>query len=131
MPARTPQETRALLFPKARYPVAKRLAALDDIPYVPKENAPAGAILVLGGRVWVANRNLLAGYRGSLTAVGVFSFPKATGAGTAIPADTDVYWDATAEIVTAESGDGKRPRAGTTIAPAGDDNATVTVVLGG
>jgi predicted RecA/RadA family phage recombinase len=131
MPTRTLQETRAILFPKAKYPVAKRLAALDDIPYMPRENAPAGAILVLGGRVRIANGNLLAGYRGSLTAVGVFAFPKATGAGTAIPADTDVYWDATAEVVTTDSGGGKLPRAGTTIGDAGDDDATVSVVLGG
>ncbi|NLF33062.1 MAG: DUF2190 family protein [Planctomycetes bacterium] len=126
--AKTPEEVRAMLFPNATYPVAKRLAALDDIPYTPTANAPAGTIIILARRVLVANTPLLVGYKGSLTATGIFAFPKAVG--TAIPKDTDVYWDATAGVVTADSGGGTRPKAGVTVANGKIDDDAVRLVLG-
>jgi len=128
---RTREEIEAILFPDESYPVAKRVAAMDDIPYTPTVNAPEGSIIVMAGRVLVANGPLLVGYRGSLTAVGVFAFPKATGAGTAFPKDTLLYWDTATGVVTPDSAGDTRPKVGTAPKAASDADDTVRLILGG
>ncbi|MEX2388785.1 MAG: DUF2190 family protein [Phycisphaeraceae bacterium] len=99
----------------------------DAIDFTPAEDKPAGSVVVLGDLVGITKRPLKAGELGSLHVVGVFAFPKATGADTAIDAGVSVYWDAGAEQATTESSG--NTLLGKTSAAAGDDDATVPVRL--
>ena len=131
MARRTREEIRAYLFPRNDYAIAAKIADLDDIPYTPTENLPTGSIVVLANRVLVANRDLVVGYEGSLTATGVFWFPKLTGAGTTIAHDTTLYWAAAAGTVTPDSNGGARPTVGVAVTGARDDDDRIRVILGG
>lgn len=72
-------------------------AALD---YTPGADTPAGTIVVQSEMVGVTRVDLKAGQLGSLAVSGVFEFPKALGAGSAIPIGTLTYWDAGAQVAT-------------------------------
>lgn len=72
-------------------------AALD---YTPVADTPAGSVVVQGDLVGVTRVDLKAAQLGSIAVTGVFEFPKATSAGSAIPIGTATYWDATNQVAT-------------------------------
>ena len=87
----------------------------------------AGDVVVQNDLVGVAKLDIAANTLGALAVKGVFDFPKATGAGSAIAAGKKVYWDATNEQAT-ETASGNTYLGKTTQA-AGDDDTTVRVRL--
>ncbi len=64
-----------------------------SIDYTPGSAVAAGAVVVQAELVGVAKLPIAANKLGSLAVEGVFDFPKATGASTAIAAGDVVYWD--------------------------------------
>ena len=72
----------------------------DAIDYTPTADVPAGAVVVLGELIGVTRTPIAANTLGSLAVTGVFDMTKATGAGTAIAAGANCYWNATASQVT-------------------------------
>jgi len=95
--------------------------------YTPGSAVTAGDVIVLGDLVCVAKLDIPAGVQGALTVSGVFDFPKATGASTAIAAGVNVYWDAADTEAKEDSESGANKLIGKTIAAAGDNDATVRV----
>jgi len=107
--------------------MAKFIQSGDAIDYTPTADVPAGAVVVLEDLVGVTKLDIKAGELGALAVTGVFEFPKATGAGSAIAAGTKVWWDATVKQATtvalAQGYLGKAVKAAT------DADATVRVRL--
>jgi len=99
----------------------------DMIDYTPSSDVSAGDVVVQNDLVGIALQDIPANTLGALAVRGVFQMPKATGAGTAIPAGSKVYWDATNQQVTTDSTD--NTYLGKTVAAAGDSDATVKVRL--
>jgi len=100
----------------------------DAIDYTPTIDTPAGAVVVLGELIGVTRTPIAANTLGSLAVTGVFDMTKATGAGTAIAAGANCYWNATANQVTTVTTGNKL--LGKAIQAAGDADATVRVRLG-
>ena len=71
-----------------------------SIDYTPGADVTAGDVVVQGELVGVAKVDIPANTLGALAVTGVFDFPKATGAGTAISAGANCYWDAGAQQAT-------------------------------
>ena len=65
------------------------------VDYTPSADVAAGDVIVLNDLVGVTKRKIPANTQGALHVAGVFDFPKATGATTAIAAGKTVYWNAT------------------------------------
>lgn len=101
----------------------------DTVDYTPASDVAAGDVIVQGELVGVAKREMKAGELGALSVAGTFEFPKATGAGTAIPAGSKVYWDATAKVATTSDGGGANKSIGKTAKDAADADATVLAIL--
>jgi len=101
----------------------------NTIDYTPSVDVAAGAVVVLGDLVGVAQRAIPANPLGTLTLVGVFDLPKATGAGTGIAAGATLFWDAGNQVVTTDSGSGANKRLGNAAAVAGTADATARVRL--
>lgn len=101
----------------------------DTVDYIPAADVAAGDVVAQGDLIGVANREIKAGALGALAVVGVFDFPKATGAGQAIAAGSKVYWDATAKVATTSDGGGANKFLGKSVVAAGDDDATVRARL--
>lgn len=101
----------------------------DTVDYIPAADVAAGDVVAQGDLVGVANREIKASALGALAVVGVFDFPKATGAGQAIAAGSKVYWDATAKVATTSDGGGANKFLGKSVAAAGDNDATVRARL--
>jgi len=109
-------------------------AAID---YTPDADVTAGDVVIQGDLVGVAKSDIAAGSLGSLAVEGVFDFPKATGAGTAITAGAKVYWDDVDQQASEEgdeSASGSDSLEGTallgkSVKDATDDDATVRVRL--
>jgi predicted RecA/RadA family phage recombinase len=104
----------------------------DSVNYVPDADVSAGDVIIQGDLVGVAKLDINAGDLGALALTGVYSFPKATGASTAIAAGTKLYWDGTQ--ATADANDGETeptayPYIGKSIASATDDDAAVETRL--
>ena len=99
-------------------------AAID---YTPGADVSAGDVIVQGDLVGVARLDIKAGVLGALAVTGVFDFPKATGASTAIAAGVSVYWDVADAEAKTDSETGANKLIGKTIAAAGDNDATVRV----
>jgi predicted RecA/RadA family phage recombinase len=72
-------------------------AAID---YTPAADTAAGTVVVQGDLVGVTRTEIKANQLGSLGVQGVFEFPKATGAGSAIAAGALTYWDAANGVAT-------------------------------
>ena len=72
----------------------------NSIDYTPGSAVTAGAVVVQGELVGVAKVDIPASTLGALSVTGVFDFPKATGAGTAIAAGANCYWNAGAQQAT-------------------------------
>ena len=99
-------------------------AAID---YTPGADVSAGDVIVQGDLVGVARLDIKAGVLGALAVTGVFDFPKATGASTAIAAGVSVYWDVADAEAKTDSETGANKLIGKTIAAAGDNDAEVRV----
>jgi predicted RecA/RadA family phage recombinase len=72
-------------------------AAID---YTPGADIPAGTVVVQGELVGTTRVDLKSGQLGSLAVQGVFDFPKATGAGSALAVGALAYWDAANKVAT-------------------------------
>lgn len=90
---------------------------------------PTGDVMVQGDLVGIAKLDIPADTLGALAVTGVFDFPKATGAGTAIAAGANVYWDVADAEAKEDAEAGANAAVGKTVASAGDDDATVRVRL--
>ena len=101
----------------------------NSIDYTPVAAVAAGDVVVQGDLVGVAKTPIAAGVLGALAVNGVFDFPKATGVGTAIAAGASVYWDEADQQAKTDSESGANKLLGKTTAAAGDDDATVRVLL--
>lgn len=99
----------------------------DTIDYTPGADVGAGDVVVQNELVGVAKQDIPANTLGSLSISGVFDFPKATGASTAIAEGLDVYWDEGATEATADSAAGVNKKIGRSIAAADDDATTVRI----
>ena len=99
----------------------------DAIDYTPASDTDSGSVVVLNDLIGVTKRPLKAGELGSLHIVGVYSFPKATGADTSIAKGVQTYWDAGNQRATTESS-GNTPLGKATVT-AGNDDETVQVRL--
>ncbi|MFH1022121.1 MAG: DUF2190 family protein [Planctomycetota bacterium] len=73
----------------------------DAVDYTPVADVKAGDVVVQADLTGVAKLDIPAGKLGALSVKGVFDFPKATGAGSAIAAGAKVWWDATVHQATA------------------------------
>ena len=98
-----------------------------SVNYTPGSAVAAGQVVVQGELVGVAKLAIPANTLGSLTVVGQFDFPKATGAGTAIGASANVYWDVAEQVAKADSETGADKRGGKTVRAAADGEPTVRV----
>ena len=101
----------------------------NQVDYTPVAAVAAGDVVVKGDLVGVARTPIAAGVAGALAVHGVFDFPKATGAGTAIAAGASVYWDAADQQAKTDSESGANKLLGKTTAAAGDGDATVRARL--
>ena len=95
----------------------------NAIDYTPGADVGAGDIVVQNDLVGIAKRDIKANVLGALAITGVFDFPKATGASTAIGAGVKLYFDSAAQVATATVGTNKQ--IGKTVAAAADADATV------
>jgi len=99
----------------------------NSIDYSPAADVVAGEVVVQGELVGVAKIDIKSNALGALAVTGVFDFPKAIGASTAIAEGLDVYWDDAANEATTDSATGANKRIGRTIAAAGDNDAVVRI----
>jgi len=101
----------------------------SSIDYTPTAAVAAGDVIVQANLVGVATRPIAANELGALAVAGVFDFPKSTGAGSAIPIGSTVYWDATGQVATTSAGAGANELLGKTTLVNVDADATVRVRL--
>jgi len=100
-----------------------------SIDYTPAANVAAGDVVVQGELIGVAVRPISAGEPGALAVEGVFAFPKATVAGSAIAMGVNVFWDNVAKLATTNAAAGANKLIGKTILAAVDADATVRARL--
>ena len=101
----------------------------EAIDYTPTADVAAGAVVVQGELVGVAKSPIPANKLGALAVAGVFDLPKSTGAGTAITAGAEVFWDEAEQVAKTDSESGANKKLGKTVASAGDDDTTVRIRL--
>ena len=101
----------------------------DAIDYTPEAAVTAGQVIVRNDLLGVAKIDIPADQLGALAVVGVFDFPKATGAGTAIQAGESVFWDEAEEVAKLDDESGANALIGQAVAHADRDEATVPVRL--
>jgi predicted RecA/RadA family phage recombinase len=101
----------------------------DAVDYTPGAKVSAGDVVVQGELVGVAKLDIQTGKLGALAVTGLFDFPKAAGAGTAIAVGTRVYWDVAEQVAKADSEAGANKEIGKTVKAASDDDALVRVRL--
>ena len=101
----------------------------DAVDYTPGANVAAGDVVVQGELVGVAKLDIQTGKLGALAVTGLFDFPKAAGAGTAIAVGTRVYWDVAEQVAKADGEAGANKELGKTAKAASDDDALVRVRL--
>ena len=99
------------------------------IDYTPGADVLTGAVVVQAELVGVAHGPIKANQLGSLAVSGVFDFPKALGAGSAIPAGTNAYWDAAAQNATKNAAAGANKLIGKTVKTTVDADTTVRIRL--
>jgi len=95
--------------------------------YTPGADVALGAVVVQGELVGIAPRPIPSGVLGSLAVAGVFDLPKATGAGTAIGAGVNVYWDVAEAVAKTDAEAGANKHIGKTTRAAADADETVRV----
>ncbi len=97
------------------------------VDYTPTAALTAGAVIVQADLIGVAVRDIPANTLGVLAVEGVFNFPKATGASTAIAVGTSVYWASGTSTATATASGNKL--IGKVVRAAADADATALVKL--
>jgi len=101
----------------------------DAIDYTPDTAVTAGQVIVRNDLLGVAKIDIPANTLGALAVVGVFDFPKATGAGTAIQDGESLFWDEAEEVAKLDDESGANGLIGQAVAHADRDEATVPVRL--
>ena len=101
----------------------------DAIDYTQAEAVVAGQVVVRNDLLGVAKVPIAAGALGALAVVGVFDFPKATGAGTAIQFGESVFWDEAEEVAKLDDESGANALIGQALAHADRDDEIVRVRL--
>jgi len=101
-------------------------AAID---YTSTADVAAGDVIVQNDLIGVARIDIQAAQLGALAVEGVFDFPKASGASTAIDAGATVYWDVADSEAKEDSESGANKLLGKAVAAATDDDTTVRVRL--
>jgi len=99
------------------------------IDYTPGSAVSAGDVVVQGELVGVAKLDIAASALGALAVAGVFDFPKATGASTAITAGAKVYWDVGDTEAKEDDESAANKLIGKAVKAAADADATVRVRL--
>lgn len=97
------------------------------IDYAPQIEVPAGAVVVQNDLVGITTRKILASQQGALAVTGVFEFPKATGAGTALDVGIPVYWDVAEQVAKGVSEAGANKLLGKSTRAASDNDTTIRV----
>ena len=97
------------------------------IDYTPNADVEAGEVVVQNDLVGVTKRKIPANTQGALHVAGVFDFPKASGASTAIATGVSVFWDVADAEAKVDSETGANKLIGKTIAAAVDSDTTVRV----
>ena len=100
----------------------------DAIDYRPATDVTAGDVVQLNDLVGVAKVDIPANALGSLHLVGVFSFPKNTGAGEDIAMGARLYWGPTGQVVL-KTQTATEVELGRAVEAAGEDDTTVQVRL--
>ena len=101
----------------------------NSIDYTPGSAVTAGDVVVQGELVGVAKVDIAANALGALAVTGVFDFPKATGAGSAITAGANCYWDVAEAVAKTDSETGANKLIGKCVKAAVDADATVRIRL--
>jgi predicted RecA/RadA family phage recombinase len=102
----------------------------EALDFVPAADVVAGDVVVQGELVGVAKLDIKTGVLGALSVDGVFDFPKAMGAGTAIAAGAKVYWDTAEQVAKEDAEAGANKLIGKVAWPATDADAVVSANLG-
>lgn len=97
----------------------------EVLDFTPTEDVENGQVIPVGSRVGIAATDIAAGTPGHLYVVGVFEMDKTEGE--AITLGTPVYYDATADAITATQG--SNTPAGYAAADASEEAAVVLVKL--
>jgi predicted RecA/RadA family phage recombinase len=97
------------------------------IDHTPDTDLMAGAVVVQGDLVGVTVRPIPANTGGSLVLEGIFDFPKAAGAGSAIAKGVNVYWHADTQTANTTASGGKL--IGKSVQPTTDADTTVRARL--
>lgn len=108
---------------------AKFVQEGGSIDYTPGADVLVGAVVVQADLIGVTQAPIKAGQLGSLAVTGVFDFPKAVGAGSAIPAGTLTYWDAAAQNATKNAAAGANKLIGKAVKSTVDADTVVRVRL--
>jgi predicted RecA/RadA family phage recombinase len=98
-----------------------------SIDYTPGAAVTAGDVVVQGELVGVAKVDIPASTLGALAVVGVFDFPKATGAGTGIAAGANCYWDVADGEAKTDAEGGANKLIGKCVRAAADADETVRI----
>ncbi|HOX08380.1 MAG TPA: DUF2190 family protein [Planctomycetota bacterium] len=101
----------------------------NAIDYVPVADVAAGSVVVVGDLVGVTKRNHKAGELAALAVAGVFDFPKATGAGSAIAAGAKLYWDEADKVAKTDDEAGANKYLGKSVKAAADADEAVRARL--
>jgi predicted RecA/RadA family phage recombinase len=99
---------------------------IDHTP-APGSDLAAGAVVVQGDLLGITVRPIPANTGGSLVLEGIFDFPKASGASTAIAVGVNVYWHADTQTANTTASGGKL--IGKTVKAATDADTTVRARL--
>jgi len=109
---------------------AKYVQKGNDIDHIPTADVVGGDVVIVGEKtLGIAKLDIKSGELGALSLVGVFDVAKEAGAGTALAAGINVFWDATNQVVVSDAGGGANINMGRTIAAAGDDDGTARIRL--
>jgi len=100
-----------------------------SIDYTPPADVAAGAVVVQGELVGVARTPIAANALGSVAVEGIFDFAKATGAGTAIAAGANCYWDVADSQAKTDAEGGANKLIGKCVKAAVDADTTVRIRL--
>lgn len=108
--------------------MARSIGSGDRIDYTPGSDVAAGAVVVIGDLVAVADQDIPANKLGALSVNGLKGFPKASGGSTAITAGALLYWDATNKVATTTASSHKK--IGLCAKAAADGDTEVFALLG-
>lgn len=97
------------------------------IDYTPVADVDAGVVVIQNDLVGITKRSIKANDQGALHVAGVFEFPKATGAGSAMDVGVDVYWDAVEQVAQTDSEAGANKKLGKTVLATVDADEFVRV----